>query len=58
MNKIILSTALAAMTLASTAAMAQPYSAYGQRGGYEQRAYDQRAYDQRGGYDMVGTASR
>jgi len=36
MKKIILSAAAAAMTLASTAAMAQPYSAYGQRGGYEQ----------------------
>ena len=43
MKKIILSAAAAAMTLASTAAMAQPYSGYqqpysgyGQRGAYEQ----------------------
>lgn len=35
MKKIILSVAVAAMTLASTAAMAQPYSAYDQRGGYD-----------------------
>jgi len=36
MKKIILSVAVAAMTVASSAAMAQPYGGYGQRGGYEQ----------------------
>jgi len=40
MKKIILSAAVAAMTLASTVAMAQPYQAYGQRDAYQQRDSD------------------
>ena len=45
MKKIILGAAAAAMTLASSAAMAQPY--YGAQSYYGDRGYDRGVYDQR-----------